>query len=509
MNDRCRTSMTISRRQLLGCVAAASGALMASGILSGCGSPSGSPSSAAKSSSGGKVPRNLHSVLSRPPATMTMLYAGVQADSAAVQSVLPLLKSELGIDLIVDNLPYNTLQTKTFDELSTSNPGHDIYICDTPWTPTLTHVLEPLNQYLADPALNKGITIDVADFIPKVFYDTDVYKVNAPSEHYPHKTATVNVDDIDSQGFSILGLPIQANALTMMYRQDLFDSSKERAGFAAKYGRPLTVPETWDEFQTVAEWFTRPSQRLWGTTLMAGVGDWDVDDFKTLLGSFGGNGHMINADQVIVFDDPIGVDALTYYSDLIQKYRVTPPGTTSASWDTTSSLFAAGTTAMTMNYSPQTLNSGIPGRVGNAMVPKKVRYAPHYGTWQLSVPKAAPQDRKIWAYRVIAWLTSSPIQIKMLANEIHPTRMSVFEYAKKDKSLTDKFGNFYPVLGDSLAVGVGRPRVKEYDEVERPIEVGVNSAASGNLSPSAALQKAATGVKDILDTLGYHAVIQK
>ena len=30
------------------------------------------------------------------------------------------------------------------------------------------------------------------------------------------------------------------------------------------------------------------SQRRWGTTLMAGAGDWATDDFKTLLAGFGG-----------------------------------------------------------------------------------------------------------------------------------------------------------------------------------------------------------------------------
>lgn len=441
------------------------------------------------------------------PASLSMLYAGSQSDAAALQSVLPMLKDDLGITVQVDNLPYNALQQKTFSELATGAPAHDIYIVDTPWTPTLTKVLEPLGPYLTSAAINKGIVVNVGDFIPKVFYDTTVYKVDNPSLHYPDPTATVDVASITNNGFAILGLPIQGNALTMAYRQDLFDSPSERAGFQKRFGRSLSVPVTWDEFTQVAQYFTRPSQNLYGTTLMAGVGDWNIDDFKTMVGSFGGDGHLISGKQVVEITTPTALAALQYYVDLINKYKVTPPGTTAASWDTVASSFSAGLTAMTMNYTPQTLNSNVPGKIGYAMVPKKVTYAPHFGTWQLSVPAAADASTKAWAYRTIAWLTSSQAQIAMLSQELHPSRTSVFNAATSDPAIGQKFGNFYPILRESLLHGVGRARVKEYAAVTQPIAVGVNNAATRAQTPAQAMAQAADGVKRILDSYGYSASI--
>ncbi len=441
------------------------------------------------------------------PSSLSMLYAGNQSDGAAIAAVLPMLKHNLGIELSVTNLPYNALQEKTFAELATSQPGYQIFVVDTPWTPTLTHVLEPLSSYLTSPELNKGLNIDVTDFIPKVFYDTTVYDVAHPSKHFPSPTAPVDPHNIVRHGFEILGLPIQANALTMAYRADLFESGTEQTNFKKKYGRNLAVPETWSEFVQVAEFFTRPQQNLYGTTLMAGVGDWDIDDFKTLVACWGGNGHLITDNFGVVVATPPALAALQFYVDLIRKYKVTPPGTTSASWDTVGSLFASGRTVMTMNYAPQSLDSNVHGSIANAVVPKQVTYGPHFGTWQLSIPSALDANTKAWAYRVIAWLTSGAVQTAMLSEEIHPTRNSVFEAARRSATISKKFGNFYPVLQQSLATGVGRARVKNYSEVTQPIAVGVNDAASGNGAVKTDMEKTARSVVKVLDSLGYHGTV--
>jgi multiple sugar transport system substrate-binding protein len=486
----------LSRRTLLRGVAGGGGVLALG--LAGCGTGSGGNGSATVA-----APKKL-----RPrPARLTMLYAGNQSDAAAIAAVLPMLHDALGVTLEVDNLPYDALQQKTFSELAAGKPAHDIYVVDTPWTPTLTRVLEPLASYLTSATLNQGIDVSVADFIPKVFHDTSVYKISNPSQAYPDPAAPVDVGAITRAGFAITGLPIQGNALVMAYRKDLFDAPAEQQAFRQRFGRALAVPATWDEFTQVAQHFTRPSQRLYGTTLMAGVGDWDIDDFKTMAGSFGGDGHLINSSFGIEITTPAALDALQYYVDLINKYKVTPPGTTAASWDNATSSFAAGLTAMTMNYTPQALNPGVRGEIGYAMVPKKVAYAPHFGTWQLSVPAAADQNTKAWAYRTIAWLTSSAAQVAMLGQELHPSRQSAYAKAAADPSIQARFANFYPVLEQSLSNGVGRVRVKQYGQVTQPIAVGVNNAATGAASPAAAMSKAASQVKATLDSFGYHATI--
>jgi multiple sugar transport system substrate-binding protein len=435
------------------------------------------------------------------PQKLNLLYATAEADSEAVKLVLPDFASKLGIKLNLETFPYAALQQKVFAELASSSSFYDIMVVDTPWMPALTNKIEPLIPYLKNPQLNDVTDPKVSDFIPAVFYDASVYNPKKPNVHYPGSGAQVDVADIEKQGFEIYGLPLQANVLTMAYRKDLFDNPQEQQAFQSKYGKPLTVPETWDDFVPVAEFFTRPDKRFYGTTLMAGSGDWAVDDFKTLLACWGGDGHLITDDLKLSFASPEGVAALTFYTDLINKQKVTPPGVTSFSWDDVADTFNSGLTAMAMNYHDMKLNSGVKGEVAYAVVPKKVTYGPHFGTWILSVNKFS--KNKEWAYRAVAWLTGAETQTKMLEKQLHPSRVSVYKEAEANSALQKDFANFYPVLGKSLAVGVGRARLSDYFDVSKVIAVAVNNAATGSQKPQAALDAAASQVKAMLKQAGY------
>lgn len=471
----------LTRREFLRLTAAASGTVFVGGTLAACGGE--------ESSSSAK------------PESLNMLYATAEANAEAVQSVLQDFQEEFGINIEMETNPYNALQQKVFAELSSSSSFYDIIIVDTPWTPALTGQLEPLSSYIKNSELNDIADTNMEDFIPKVFYDTAVYQPEETHRLFPGEPEEVDVSAIEDEGFEIYGFPIQSNVLVMSYRKDLFENPQEQQNFESQYGRPLAVPETWDEFVDVAKFFTRPDQRLYGTTLMAGTGDWATDDFKTLLECWGGNGRMISDDLEIAFDSPEGVAALSFYVDLINEHNVTPPGTTSASWDEVASTFGSGLTAIGMNYHNMTLQDDVGGEVAYAMVPRQEKYGPHFGTWMLSVNKFS--ENKEWAYRAITWLTSSEVQTKMLQAQLHPTRTSVYENATSDSSIQEQFGNYYDVLGESLTVGVGRPRLTNYSDVTEAIGVAVNNAATGNKEPQAALNDAASRIRDAMERAGY------
>jgi multiple sugar transport system substrate-binding protein len=156
---------------------------------------------------------------------------------------------------------------------------------------------------------------------------------------------------------------------------------------------------------------------------------------------------------------------------------------------------------MSMNYHNVSLNPGVKGEVAYAMAPKQVTYGPHFGTWMLSVNSFS--KNKEWAYRAVTWFTSSDVQTKMLKQQLHPSRISVYQKATADSSLAQQFGNFYDVLGKSLAVGVGRPRLTNYGDVDQAIWVAVNNAATGRVAPAASLNQAATRVSSALQQAGY------
>ena len=449
---------------------------------------------------GSAAPRTAHLRQdAQKPASLNMLYATVEADVEAIKLAIPDFKAETGIDIMLDSQPYDALQQKVFAELAVDSPHYDVIIVDTPWTPALTGKLEPLSAYLTNQTLNDVSDPALDDFIEKVFFDTAVYNPTSSHLQFPDPSV-VDVEAITGQGFEIYGLPLQANALVAMYRTDLFQNADEMAAFESQSGRALAFPETWDEFTEVAKFFTRPDKNLYGTTLMPGNGDWATDDFKTLLAAWGGNGYMVSDYFTLAFNSPEGVDALTYYASLINEQKVTPPGVTSFSWDDASAAFTSGLTAIGMNYHTEELTPDVQGNITYALVPEKVARGPHFGTWMLSVNKAS--QNKEWAYRAANWFTSGPTQTKMLAAQLHPSRKSVYEAAKTDEN-AKKFGNFYDILGQSLALGVGRPRLTNYGAVDKEIWVAVNSAATGSTTPKDALQSAADKVQGLLQEAGY------
>lgn len=473
---------SITRRDFLKLSAAASGTMLAGGTLSACGAGGGQSSS-------GK------------PKSLNMLYATAEANSEAVELVLPGFEKEFGVSINMETNPYDALQQKVFAELASSSSFYDILIVDTPWMPALTTKIEPLIPYIGDPKVNDVADPDIEDFIPKVFYDTSVYHPSDSYRQFPGDTSAIDVRAIDDEGFQIFGFPLQANVLVASYREDLFADPREQRDFRSRYGKDLKFPETWEEYIPVAEFFTRPEDRLYGTTLMAGAGDWATDDFKTLLECWGGDGRMVTDEFDMAFKSQAGIDALAYYSDLINEHKVTPPGVTSFSWDTVGSTFGSGLTAIGMNYNNMTLNDDVKGEVTYAMVPKKEGYGPHFGTWMLSVNKFS--DNKEWAYRAITWLTSAQAQTKMLGALLHPSRASVYDRARSDESLREQSGNFYDVLGKSLEVGVGRPRLINYGDVTKAVGVAVNNTATGRQAPEEALGQAASTITSALELAGY------
>lgn len=436
------------------------------------------------------------------PSQLQMLYATAEANAAAVQAILPKFKEQHGIDIHIDTQPYDALQQKVFAEFASSSSYYDIIIVDTPWAPALVKHLEPLDDYIDNASFNDTANVQVDDFIPKVFFDTAVYNASAPNKHYSGDSESApKIADIQAAGYAVYGLPIQANAQIMAYRKDMFEDPAEQRAFKAEYGRELAVPTTWDQFLEVAKFFTRPDEDLYGTTVMAGVGDWATDDYKSMLAAWGGDGHLVTDDLELSLASPEGVAALQFYTDMINKHKVVPPGSTSASWDEAASLFGTGTTAMTMNYhSLELTGDAAAGEIAYAVVPRQTSIGPHFGTWMLSVNSNSAN--KEWAYRAAAWLTSSDQQLAMTENGIHPSRKSVYSaVASSDKDQAVK--DFYAVLGESLAVGVGRARLTNYMEVSNEVAKAVNLAANGSRSPQEALESAAEQVKRLLTEAGY------
>ncbi len=83
----------------------------------------------------------------------------------------------------------------------------------------------------------------------------------------------------------LAGLPFETFLRLYTYRRDLFEDPSEKKAFSSKYGWELRPPKTWDEYEQIAEFFTRPPD-LYGHIAMPSSAT-IVPDFEILLMTYG------------------------------------------------------------------------------------------------------------------------------------------------------------------------------------------------------------------------------
>lgn len=437
------------------------------------------------------------------PKTLKILYATVEAGSDAVIGAAEYYEKQTGMNVEINTFPYNSLQERVFSELSRKSGDYDLIAVDTPWMPKIIQHLEPMTSYIR----NNESTNTIDDFIAKLFLDTSVYDKDTPQKK-PPTMDVLDLDKITSAGFDIWSLPIQSNALTVNYRKDLFQNESNKENFKKIYHRELSIPETLDEYLDIAKFFTRDTNQdgvidMYGTTLMAGKHESNFVDYKSFLSIYGGN--LFNEKFQPVFNNDSGVKALETYGSWIMTYKVTPPEVLSYTWDEVEIAFSFGQVAMGMNYHDMDLNPKVKGgQVGYFTLPgtkhggELVR-GPHFGSWGLAVNKYSKHKKE--AYQLADYLTSSNVQKEYLRFRHHVTRKSAYD---KAKSLSDEsLREYYQVLQNSLIVGVGRPRIKNYDQVSEVVQTAIQQYLTGKKDAKDALDEAAVKVEQLMEENDY------
>jgi len=119
----------------------------------------------------------------------------------------------------------------------------------------------------------------------------------------------------------------------------------EKAGLKAPTGK-----WTWEEFVQYAQAMTNPAEEEYGFCLMGSAEDPGTDyQFYPFL--FQAGGVMINEEGLSGFNTKAGAEGLQLMVDLINKYKVVPPGTTSATANACIDLLAANKVGMWTNAS--------------------------------------------------------------------------------------------------------------------------------------------------------------
>jgi len=217
--------------------------------------------------------------------------------------------------------------------------------------------LHPLYKAILNGEGLKGGTWDVSlintDWIAEAFATNSVedltpYIQNNPPSDYPNGWSK---SLLYKQQFNnkTIGLPFHDGPECLIYRKDLFESEHEGTAFFEQYGKPLSIPKTWDDLIQVAEFFNRPDQDLYGTTFAA-YPDGHNTVFDFCLQLWTRNGELFDNEKRIKLNSNAAIEGMEFYRKALKNTNAIHPE--SRNFDSVKSgmAFANGNLAMMVNW---------------------------------------------------------------------------------------------------------------------------------------------------------------
>ena len=194
----------------------------------------------------------------------------------------------------------------------------------------------------------------------------------------------------------VYGVPFQRSTPVMYYNKDVF----AEAGLD-----PEKPPLTWDELVNAAQKVTkREGDRTarWGLELPLEAFNW----FYYAL-AYANGSETLSADGTkVLWDQPKNLEALQFWYDLVNKYKVTPAYTP---WSDGPQEFVAGKTAMVWHStgSQAFMRQHVKFRWGLGRIPKHTQFGPPSGGGNMMLYATDPARRKA-AWTFITWMSDAP-----------------------------------------------------------------------------------------------------
>ncbi|QCX40295.1 sugar ABC transporter substrate-binding protein [Aureibaculum algae] len=246
------------------------------------------------------------------------------AFESAIAKIWKAFCKETGCKLELEAVPldlhplYNTI----LKEKGLANGAWDVSLINTDW--------------IAE-AFTSNSVVDLTKFIQK-----------NPPEDFPNgwSRSLLYKQEFDNK---IVGLPFHDGPECLIYRKDLFESIEEGVAFYEEHGKPLEIPETWDDLMEVAEFFNRPEKELYGTTFAAYPdGHNTVFDFCLQLWTRGG--ELFDSNKKVKLNSKEAIEGMKFYRKALHNKNAIHPN--SRDFDSVKSglAFANGNLAMMVNW---------------------------------------------------------------------------------------------------------------------------------------------------------------
>ena len=409
--------------------------------------------------------------------------AEATANSQILEKLLPDFKEKTGIEVTLDQAPYDSLVQKAVLNFATKSGTYDVL--SIPYEYLGSFAGKQYIQIEDDfaKASPKGVpsSYDSSDIIPALWKASSMWK-----DHW-------------------YGAPSNSAVMMMFYRKDLFSDPTEQKAFKSKYGYDLAPAKTWEQYKDIAEFFTRKSGDMlagkklsspfYGVALAGKRHTATVLEWMNYMWTFGGG--LFDSSGNPDVNSAANVAALDFEKSLT---AYAPPGYTSATWDEVTAELQQGIAAESITWGDTAgamedpTQSKVVGDMGYADIPTKAagdKPEAHLGSWTWTVN--ADSANKEADQLFMAWALSKPVQTKLAELGGLPALTSVFE----DPKLIEKLPYWKQELA-SLQQSKLRPRIPQWGGMSDVLSNGLSRALSGQLSSQAALDDAQDQIKKLL-----------
>jgi ABC-type glycerol-3-phosphate transport system substrate-binding protein len=292
---------------------------------------------------------------------ISVLLPSGRPETEFIKSQVDEFQKETGVQARVVEVGSEEENTRLITELQAKGSSFDVVGMPYEWIPQLADNLIPIEDKLS---------ADDKKDILKAAMDA----------------ATVNKH--------VYGILYTITCPILFYRTDLLD---------AKNVKP---PTNWQEYIEAAQKLTTPD--VWGTAVVAQNSDEPVVTFLGYLYQAGGD--IVDSTGKVILNDKNGVAALQFLVDLVNKYKVAPPGAANYNTVDITNLFTEGKLAMAPNWTymyaaGQGANSKVKDKFAMTVLPGDVKKAAPLGGWVLSGIKYSKSPDA--AYQFIHFMTDS------------------------------------------------------------------------------------------------------
>jgi multiple sugar transport system substrate-binding protein len=384
-----------------------------------------------------------------------LVVAAVQGnEDGPLKKVVGNYKSQTGIEVQVVEFPYDSLFSKLVTTFQANDSSYDLCMMDDPWMPKFGTMgaLQPLDS-------NFGFTRDPD--IPTVVYDVGTWP--PPSGPVPPTE--------QSKAKHLYGITIVGNVEMFMYRSD-----------------KSSAPTSWSDVLTNAAKYN--AANFYGYVIRGKATNPVSSDSLPILWSFGGSADSITA-----------VDFLTRK---LKQYA--EPGAESYDAAERSQAMATGKAYQSTVWPGEI--TGIVEDPSVSQVKGKVAYIPipqgpsgkglgMMGNWLLGIPRGSKNGSA--AADFIKWMLQTGNMRNYVAQGGIPIRKSILN----DASLASANPYFKALAASFDAVPNWRPRTDQWGAVETSYGTAMNAAVAGQMTPQAAMQKAASEIRTTMKAAGY------